>query len=175
MTGFNPAYDVDVADEILPPPPLNAEKMQRKKKKKSGAFGIFRAALNILRKRTDEKEAATMKKERSNGGGGDWRNIVQSMRPLHVPASPSRGGFDGSASPAPSCSGSSCGTMSQYASATNLRDLCNEDEEEQRDPDEVFDAIDGDELIDAKAEEFISRFYKSIHHQNSIHHQDRGV
>ncbi|XP_047974570.1 uncharacterized protein LOC125216836 [Salvia hispanica] len=173
MTGFNPAYDVDVADEILPPPPLKAEKMQRKKKK-SGPFGIFRAALHILRKRTDEKEAATMKKEKSSGGG-DWKNIVQSMRPLHVPASPSRGGFDGSASPAPSCSGSSCGTMSQYASATNLRDLCNEDEEEQRDPDEVFDAIEGDELIDAKAEEFISRFYKSIHHQNSIHHQDRGV
>ncbi|KAL1558321.1 hypothetical protein AAHA92_08804 [Salvia divinorum] len=173
MTGFNPAYDIDydVADDILPQPPLIAE-MRQRKKSKSGAFGIFRAALHILRKRVDEKDAAETKKEKSSGGG-DWRNIVQSMRPLQMPASPSRGG---AASPALSWSGSSCGTMSQYASATNLRDLCNEDdEEERRDPDEVFDAIEVDEAIDAKAEEFIARFYKTIHHQNSIHRQDRGV
>ncbi|XP_047979394.1 uncharacterized protein LOC125221316 [Salvia hispanica] len=149
MTGSNPAYD------ILPP--VKAEK--QRKKRKSGAFGIFKAALYMLRKRNDEK------KEKSSGGGGEWKKIVHSMRPLHVqemPASPRVHAF-GAESPA----ASSSGTMSQYASANNLRDLCREDE--------VFDAIEGDEMIDAKAEEFIARFYKSIHHQNSIHRQDRGV
>ncbi|XP_042025707.1 uncharacterized protein LOC121772601 [Salvia splendens] len=143
MTGSNPAYDI-------------LAKRQRKKKK-SGAFGIFKAALYMLRKRTDEK------KEKSSGG--EWKKIMHSMRPLHVqemPASPMVHAF-GADSPA----SSSSGTMSQYASANNLRDLCKEDE--------VFDAIEGDEMIDAKAEEFIARFYKSIHHQNSIHCQDRGV
>lgn len=154
MTGSDPAYD------ILPP--VEAEKRQRKKKK-SGAFGIFKAALYMLRKRTDDK------KEKKSSGG-EWKMIVHSMRPLHVqemPASPRVHAF-GADSPG----ASSSGTMSQYASANNLRDLCKEEEE---DPDEVFDAIEGDEMIDAKAEEFIARFYKSIHHQNSIHHQDRGV
>ncbi|KAL1543987.1 hypothetical protein AAHA92_20896 [Salvia divinorum] len=164
MTGSNPAYDVAAPD-------AREKRQQQRKKKKSGAFGIFRAALGMLRKRTDEKEAAATKKEKSNGGGGDWKKIVHSMRPLHtqeMPASPvhAYGGADSPAS-------SSC-TMSQYASANNLRDLCNDDEEE-RHPDEVFDAIEGDEMIDAKAEEFIALFYKSIHHQNSIHRQDRGV
>ncbi|XP_057800117.1 uncharacterized protein LOC131015711 [Salvia miltiorrhiza] len=179
MTGSDPAYNVAAADDILPP--LSVEKRQQRKKNKSGAFGIFRAALYMLRKRTDEKEAAAAtKKEKS--GGGDWKKIVESMRPLHVqeiPASPTHaawpaGDMFGAASPAPSCSSSS-GTMSQYASATNLRDLCNDDEEEERNPDEVFDAIEGDEMIDAKAEEFIAQFYRSIDHQNSIHRQNRGL
>ncbi|KAG6436045.1 hypothetical protein SASPL_100926 [Salvia splendens] len=148
MTGSNPAYD------ILPP--VKAEKRQQRKKKKRGAFGIFKAALYMLRKRPDEK------KEKS--GGGEWKKIVHSMRPLHVqemPASPRVHAFGADSS----------GTMSQYASANNLRDLCREDEVE-RHPDEVFDAIEGGEMIDTKAEEFI---VKSIHHQNSIHRQDKGV
>lgn len=188
MTGFNPEYDVvPKAEAAAVLPPMKAEKRQQRKKK-SGAFGIFRAALYMLRKSTDEKEAAA-KKEKSGGGGGDWKKMVGSIRPMHgqeAPASPMHmmspvhmmsPGSDHWTSPA-SSSASSCGTMSRYASAPNLRDLCDgeeEIEESERDPDEVFDAITGDEMIDVKAEEFIAQFYKQIQHQNSIHRQNRGV
>lgn len=156
-------------------PPLTGD---TRRKKKSGAFGIFRAALVMLRKRTDDEKEA--KKEKSNRG--DWKKIVGSMRPLHVQETPESPMYAMSpasetcsymsASPAPS---TSSGTMSQYASALNLRDLCNsDDEEEERDPDEVFDAITGDEMIDSKAEEFIAQFYKQIEHQNSVS-RDRKV
>ena len=154
-------------------PPLKAEK----RKKKSGAFGIFRAALHILRKKPDEKEAA---KKKTAEPDANWKKIVGSMRPLHVQTpqspmyqmSPMSDDFPSPASPAAS---SSCGTMSQYASALNLRDLDNCDDEEG-DPDEVFDAITGDDMIDAKAEEFIAQFYKQIQIQNTsrFHHEDRG-
>ena len=178
MEGFNPEYDV-VFDANTARANAAAPPLRQPKKKKSGAFGIFRAALYMLRKSTDEKEAAAAAakkaaaaaEEKSNNG--DWKKIVGSMRPLHAqeaPASPmymmSPAASDGASS--------SSGTMSQYASATNLRDLCN-CEDESEDPDEVFDAITGDEEIDSKAEEFIAQFYKQIHHQNSIHRQDRGV
>lgn len=185
MSEFMPVNDVTIGnnmeelentgDVTAALPPLKAEK---RKKKKSGAFGIFKAALYILRKKPDEKEAA---KKKSAESDGNWKKIVGSMRPLHVQEtpqspmyqmSPASDDFPSPASPAPS---SSCGTMSQYASALNLRDLDNCDDEEE-DPDEVFDAITGDEMIDAKAEEFIAQFYKQIQLQNTsrFHHEDTG-
>lgn len=145
-------------DKAVVLPPLIGD---ARRKKKSGAFGIFRAALFMLSDKISNNS--------------DWTKIVGSMRPLHVPEtpespmhaiSPANDGYP-SASPAPSTS--SGGTMSQYESALNLRDLCDsDDEEEEKDPDEVFDAITGDEMIDTKAEEFIAQFYREIHHQNSI-------
>lgn len=170
-------------------PPLNDDK---KKKKKSGAFGIFRAALYMLRKRPEEKEAAkrAINKQKSKGSKANWKTLVESMRPLHMqetPQSPlhqqpspvpeSMVEFFPPASPAAS---SSCGTLSQFASATSLVDLYNSDDEEEAeaDPDEVFDAITGDEMIDAKAEEFIAQFYKQIQLQNTNtrqYQEDRGV
>ena len=97
-------------------------------------------------------ESDDEKKEKSSGGGGEWKKIVHSLRPLHLQemsASPRVHAF-GADSPA----ASSSGTMSQYASVNNLRDLCNEEEEWH--PNVVFGAIEGDEMIDAKAEEFIN-------------------
>lgn len=178
--GNNNAKESEDSVAVADLPPMNAEK--RNKKKKSGAFGIFRAALHILRKKPDEKEEAR-KKMKTAESDGNWKKIVGSMRPLHVQdtpqspmcqMSPMSDYFPSPASPAAS---SSCGTMSQYASALNLRDLDNcDDENEEGDPDEVFDAITGDEMIDAKAEEFIAQFYKQIQIQNTsrFHHEDRG-
>ncbi|KAL7112562.1 hypothetical protein ACP275_04G009800 [Erythranthe tilingii] len=223
------------------PPLVNAER----KKKKSGAFGIFRAALLMLRKRPGEKKAAkkTVSKQKSTASNGSWAKLVGSMRPLsglqeapessplHQPTPVAAAADDGetnppqkqasavadegaiedeqtipaqksaSASPDPaeisseetisaaspaassssSSSSSSRGTMSQYASAASLRDLYNssdDEDEEEEDPDEVFDAITGDEMIDAKAEEFIAQFYKQIQLQNTAkthHHYYRGI
>ncbi|KAJ8559271.1 hypothetical protein K7X08_003329 [Anisodus acutangulus] len=59
----------------------------------------------------------------------------------------------------------SSGTMSQYASANNLQEL-DEEEDEEEDPDQVFDAISADDMIDAKAEQFILQFYQQMRRQN---------
>lgn len=203
--------------------PVNEDSMRKKKKKKkSGAFGIFRAALMMMRKRPEGKAAKkTVAKQKSTATNGSWAKLVGSMRPLslqetaqsppHQP-SPAPAGdettlpqnqppavSDGGAAeeitpppqeepsaadyqsvgetitPASPAASSSCGTMSQYASTSSLRDLyCSSDEEED-DPDEVFEAITGDEMIDAKAEEFIAQFYKQIQLQNTAktHHHHR--
>lgn len=57
--------------------------------------------------------------------------------------------------------------MSQYASANNLQELygennINDDDEEEEDPDQAFDAMGGDDMIDAKAEIFIAQFYEQM-------------
>ncbi|KAH6823870.1 hypothetical protein C2S53_013566 [Perilla frutescens var. hirtella] len=191
MAAYNLEYNVAMekmakaevaAEETVLPPPST----EKRKNKKSGAFGIFKAALYMMRKRTDEKEA-NKNKAKSKGSNGDWKKIVESMRPLHVqeaPESPLHMIVDSPRhmmSPvsdcftAPSPAASSSGTISQYASAANLRELYNSDdeEEEERDPDEVFDAITGDEMIDAKADEFIAQFYRQIQHQNSTTNRNR--
>ena len=51
-------------------------------------------------------------------------------------------------------------TESRYASAVNLRELDPSDESESEQT--VYDENGGDEMIDAKAEEFISQFYAQI-------------
>ncbi|PON61670.1 cotton fiber protein [Parasponia andersonii] len=56
-------------------------------------------------------------------------------------------------------------TESRYASAVNLRDLDHEtDESESEDHHQTtsYDENGGDEMIDAKAEEFIAQFYEQI-------------
>lgn len=192
MSEFMHENDVNMKEEAMADttnvtaavlPPLAADK-KLKKKKSSGPFGIFRAALYMLRKKPDEKEA---KKAANKQKGKDWKMIVEAMRPLHLPETPQSPmqsppmfppmspWADELISPASPAASSSCGTLSQYASAQNLQDLYNSDDEEG-DPDEVFDALTGDEMIDAKAEEFIAQFYKQIQLQNTSHYdQDRGV
>lgn len=111
--------------------------------------------------------------------GENWKKLVGSMRPLHLqdnqsPPSPP-------ALPPPvkttslpvdfsdqlySPSSSSVSTMSQYASANNLQELYNESDSEEEDPDQVFDAIGADEMIDTKAENFIAQFYEQMRRQS---------
>ncbi|KAI3449420.1 hypothetical protein Pfo_006085 [Paulownia fortunei] len=191
------------AAAAAPKPPINADK----KKKKSGAFGIFRAALFMLRKKPGEKGTKkTITKQNSTASKANWTKLVGSMRPLSLqetdqspppqqqqplaterieemippqkqPSAAER--LEEMIPPASPAASSSCGTMSQYASAASLRDLYNSSDDEE-DPDEVFDAICGDEMIDAKAEEFIAQFYKQMQLQKTApthhhHHHDRGI
>ncbi|KAL3531519.1 hypothetical protein ACH5RR_010841 [Cinchona calisaya] len=154
---------------------LYGEDKEKKKKKKSGAFSFFRAALLAMRSDSKKKEVVPPKSNEK------WKKIVGSMRPLHLqenqspppslpPPSPARTAesledlnlIQQPSSPAPSSV--SGGTMSQYASASNLQELDNE----ESDPDEVFDAICGDEMIDAKAEEFIAQFYQQMKLQQHV-------
>ncbi|XP_073148322.1 uncharacterized protein [Henckelia pumila] len=148
--------------------PTKDEK-NKKKKKKSGAFGLFKAALSMMRKRP--KDPTSYEKSTP----ANWTKLVDSVRPLHsqenIPSPPPSVNCESAAEtikemispPSPAAS------MSQYASASSLRDLVDsddEEEEEEEDPDEVFDALCGDEMIDAKADEFIAQFYQQLRLEN---------
>ncbi|KAK4418080.1 hypothetical protein Salat_2220700 [Sesamum alatum] len=197
-----------------PKPPID---LGKKTKKKRSVFGIFKAALFLLRNRRPMEKWAkkTVTKETTkSSSSAHWKKLVGSMRPLRLPEAsrspppalndieemippqeqqqpPPPAAIESieeipaaviesieeirPASPAVSCSG----TMSQYSSAVNLRDLdVTDDESSEEDPDEVFDAITGDEMIDAKAEEFIAQFYRQIHLQNTTstnHHHHKRI
>lgn len=149
--------------------------------KKSGAFGLFKAAMYMMRKGPKEKAVKnySIPDQDSNA---NWKKLVGSMRPLHmqegVPSPPSsvgsdctptrRGMYDETIVLESPATPASSASMSQYASAVSLRDLVDSsDDEEEEDPDEVFDAVCGDEMIDVKAEEFIAKFYQQIRIQNT--------
>lgn len=161
----------------------NGDKKQelekKKKKKKAGPFSFFRVALVALR--SDNKKKPSLRKATSvvDMNDANWKKIVGSMRPLHLqddksPApSPGRGTWDdlvyNHSHPPSSPSSSSVSTLSQYASASNLQALDDVGDEDE-DPDVVFDAIRGDEMIDYKAEEFIAQFYQQMQMDKYPHH-----
>ncbi|CAA2985576.1 uncharacterized protein LOC111394516 [Olea europaea var. sylvestris] len=168
----------DVNKKNPPQPAVNEGR-----KKKRGAFSLLKSAVFMLRK-SQNKKFAKSDKSKVDSSKGNWQKIVGSIRPLHLqednsppPSNPSLSistsveRFDGlirPASPYSSVASSSAspisgGTMSQYASANNLQEL---DEEAGYDSDKVFDSLAGDEMIDAKAEEFIKQFYQQMRHQN---------
>lgn len=180
------ATDVTVADCL---PPVHADDSEKKKKKKrSSSFSLLKAASMIFRtkQQNNEKQKKKFSDEdeddsadpKVNQGKNNWKNIVGSMRPLTlqekspaVSPSPTVGDLQalipqGLSSPAPSYM-SSTGTMSRYASAVNLQELDVCDSEKEEDPDEVFDAITGDDMIDVKAEEFINQFYQQMRLQTA--------
>lgn len=156
------------------------KELEKKKKKKAGPFSFFRVALVALR--SDNKKKPSLRKATSvvDMNDANWKKIVGSMRPLHLqddksPApSPGRGTWDDlvyNHSHQPSSpSSSSVSTLSQYASASNLQALDDVNGDEDEDPDVVFDAIRGDEMIDYKAEEFIAQFYQQMQMDKYPHH-----
>ncbi|KAK3008120.1 hypothetical protein RJ639_014232 [Escallonia herrerae] len=179
-----------VADTIFPT--TEKSTINGQKKKKRGAFSLLKAALFMLRQKPGEKSKSVQLEVASSG---NWKKMLGSMRPLHLQDNPSPSPpptqtpaampppsvmvnmeqFEDvlpSASPAPSTS--SAGTMSQYASANNLQELDKHDDESEDEDDETdkeFDDNAGDEMIDAKAEEFIAHFYEQMRLQ---HHRTRG-
>ncbi|XP_022155315.1 uncharacterized protein LOC111022447 [Momordica charantia] len=118
---------------------------------------------------------------------GMWKRLIDSMRPLHLQSnqspeqtlslpstapksplhnSPSVENFEDVLSPSFSpniveLSPSSIDNMSRYASAVNLQEL---DEDNNNGKANVND---GDEMIDAKAEVFIAQFYEQMRLQRS--------
>ncbi|CAN4098244.1 unnamed protein product [Withania somnifera] len=150
----------------------------KKKPKPSGVFGFFKAAMLVLRHRTKAKRKAAQLAQQ-----GDWKKLVGSMRPLHLQDNDDDDDNNNTVhcvtSPS-SASGTmnqyastndlkalddtykSSGSMSQYASADNLQEL----DEQEDDPDQAFDAVGADDMIDAKAELFILQFYQQMRRQN---------
>ncbi|XP_031111502.1 uncharacterized protein LOC116015542 [Ipomoea triloba] len=163
------AMAIDSEDKTHSAPPTPLHDKGFKKKKRSRSFSLLKAALNIFHDKPSEKEENKKPKKKSN----DWKRVVESMRPLtlqdkspspSVPSMSPSSSFesltlDAAVLDSPSVSSvSSLGGMSQYASAPNLQAL----DTGSDDPEEVFEAVGGDEMIDAKAEEFITQFYKQM-------------
>ncbi|XP_060180877.1 uncharacterized protein LOC132610575 [Lycium barbarum] len=163
---------------------VNQRQLIVKEKKKQGAFSFIKAASLKLRRRSLDLKQQKFSQEAvptADSKGENWKKLVGSMRPLHLqdnqsPPSPHPPPPVKSLSlpvecceifSSPSPSTSSAGTISQYASANNLQELYGEksDDEEEEDPDHVFDTIGADEMIDAKAENFIAQFYEQMRRQ----------
>lgn len=117
--------------------------------KKRGVLHLVRVALFMIKGRTARK---------STGKGGLWRTLVSAVRPMHhLPRSaPPFDMFHDVLLPPPSRSPSSEESISRYASAEDLPEL----ERKGRSSDEESDG--GDDAIDVKAEEFISKFYEQM-------------
>ncbi|KAM3373632.1 hypothetical protein P3S68_012346 [Capsicum galapagoense] len=157
-------------------------KNENKKGKPPGVFGLFKAAMLVLRHRTKGKKKAAQVTQTQQQG--DWKKLVGSMRPLHLQDNTNiDNNTTSSLLPSdvtsPSAASSSSGTMSHYASANDLKSLDiasspmsqyasanNLQELDQDDPDQAFDAIGADDMIDAKAELFILQFYQQMRRQN---------
>lgn len=135
-------------------------------KKRRGGVRLLKVALFMIRRRSEKSKSVDV------ASRGLWKRLVGSMRPLHLQSNPSpppaiqtepnmtprSERYEdvqlGPHSPGGAMSSSSSeDSMSRYASAVNLQEL---------DPTNEEDENAGDDMIDAKAEEFIAQFYKQI-------------
>lgn len=157
--------------------------------KKRGAMHLIRVAFYMLRRKSKtsmhvdlaSKVLGSMRPLHLHGNNNDNNNNNQrQQRPSkdietrvaapmieQTSSSVSEEVFTPPVSPAAPksiASSSSVGSLSQYASATNLQELdaCEEEDED----DDNDDDNGGDEMIDAKAEEFINQFYEQMRIQN---------
>ncbi|OIW07021.1 hypothetical protein TanjilG_02655 [Lupinus angustifolius] len=170
---------------VNPPNHYNIESSL--KKKKHGNKNIFKVALFMMR--GSHKKSKLLLKD--DGSRSIWRKLVGSMRPLHLQNNQSPiqtpkakaiialpyenntsnldihqsevDGFDSASEFANSPSPAS----SRYASAVGLNEMVQDEEnhkEEDKEEENVMEEDDGngDEMIDAKAEEFIAQFYRDM-------------
>ncbi|XP_027349409.1 uncharacterized protein LOC113861017 [Abrus precatorius] len=146
------------------------------RKRKKGAMHVLRVALFILRGRSRKSKVLQVNDESKS----IWKKLVGSMRPLHLQSDQSSSSFsqptitlpstgsDGYVSDIPASEEepySPSPTSSRYASAVGLNELVQGDEENEKKEvivEECEEHDDGDEMIDAKAEEFITHFYEQI-------------
>ncbi|KAJ7973033.1 Cotton fiber protein [Quillaja saponaria] len=164
-----PALAIPTTEEKVNKKNISSQKYASSLKKKRGAMQMLKVALFMLRHRS--KKSKSLQVEVASKG--IWKRFLGSMRPLHLQSqsSPPPAAFnhenfitnhnqadDASVYSAPmSPAGSSEASMSRYASAVNLQELDNNGGEADE-----HDIIVGDEMIDAKAEEFIAQFYEQI-------------
>lgn len=157
---------------------VNAQPLLMAPKKNRGAMHILKVALYMLRRKSGKSKTSIHVDVASKG---PWKKVLGSIRPLHIQSNQSPPKYDIEA-PAPvieqfeevftpneaSPSTTPCSSvdgMSQYSSALNLQelDVCTEEENEEEDNVYMhYDEDVGDEMIDAKAEEFISNFYEQM-------------
>ncbi|XP_011659385.1 uncharacterized protein LOC105436176 [Cucumis sativus] len=166
----------------------NSSSGNTKTTSRNGAVKIFKVALFMIRRRHSKKPKASVD---MGADKGLWRRLLGSIRPLHIhgneppptaardmslPPSKPKEDFEEALMPLPSHStspsssslsrtsrSSSFGT-SQYASASSLQEF-DDNTDGDDDENEIHEDNGGDEMIDAKAEEFIAQFYEQMRRQ----------
>ncbi|XP_068664337.1 uncharacterized protein [Aristolochia californica] len=151
------------------------KKASKSSAKKRGAMNLLRVALYMLRRRSNRKAGGLPIQVTSRKGF--WKNLMAAVRPMDLEDRP-RQLLTAGESPVPlqieapndlqaplslesplhprcSSSSSSVDAMSRYASAQDLKQLDDSEDEE-----DVHG--DGDEAIDILAEKFIANFYEQI-------------
>ncbi|XP_010259379.1 PREDICTED: uncharacterized protein LOC104598838 [Nelumbo nucifera] len=158
-------------------------KQKKMKKKKNGPLNLIKIALFMLRHRSAGKSNSVHVGVATKSL---WKRLLGAMRllqlhhqsplpPITIENNPTTVEAFQDVHPQPSSlplppksttltPSSSTDSMSRYASAQNLQELDRSEQDEDGDDD------NGDEMIDAKAEEFIARFYEQmrLQHLNSI-------
>ena len=164
---------------------------------KTGSKNIFKVALFMMRGHSRKSTKSILPVD--DESKSIWRKLVGSMRPMHLqnnqsqpqflddhqnklkkvttndklPEDESEYGSEYPNSPSPG--------SSRYASAVGLNEMVEEEKEE-----EIVnkDDGDGDEFIDAKADEFIAQFYQEMrlqrmdivdHHYNEMSMRSLGL
>ena len=159
------------------PNPANNDNIQipphGRQKKKRSFIQVLKVAIFTIRHRSSKSKAPPVAIDSSTG---TWGKIVSSVRPLHLQTTESPPPATLNAQPhhddnhaGMESSGSALGSpnldeCSNYASAIGLSDLL-EDEGEESNKEEMFCDDEGDEMIDAKAEDFIAQFYEQMRMQ----------
>ncbi|TKY52478.1 hypothetical protein E2542_SST24000 [Spatholobus suberectus] len=154
-------------------------------KKGKGSKNFFKVALFMMRGGSRKSKVLAADDESKS----TWRKLLGSMRPLHlqsnesplhnnnnnnnipqskmmITSAPSENGDDGFES-ASEFTYSPSPASSRYASAVGLNEMVQEEENEnenEKEEEVVKENNDGygDEMIDAKAEEFIAQFYHQM-------------
>ncbi|XP_038906029.1 uncharacterized protein LOC120091932 [Benincasa hispida] len=157
-----------------------------KKKKKKKSINILKVALMLLRRRSGKSKNPAV----DVASKGMWNRLIGAMRPLHlqrddqsppiqvVPSLPTTEPAPPLLHPSPSVdsfedvnssSSSVDGMSSRYASAINLHELDqNDQDDENENSGKVYANMKGeDEMIDVKAEMFIAQFYVQMRLQRS--------
>ncbi|KAK7278204.1 hypothetical protein RJT34_23229 [Clitoria ternatea] len=168
--------------------------------KKKGSKNFFTVALYMMRGRSRKTKVLPADEESKSV----WRKLVGSMRPLHlqsnvspppktivnhqqhmmITSSPLSNGYEGFESATDVTYSPSLATSSRYASAVGLNEMVEEEEEESGKEEVVvkencYIDDDGDEMIDAKAEEFIAQFYQQMRMQDldatNLHYRELSL
>ncbi|XP_014495051.1 uncharacterized protein LOC106756974 [Vigna radiata var. radiata] len=161
------------------PKPLKDEKM-------SGGMRFLRVALLVMRGRSQKPKTIHQVGQIDDGSKSRWKKVVGSTRPLHLQSNQSPCSVSDSASffyspkwPAMECRGNASDFVaeegpyspslpsSRYASAVGLNELVQCEEENVKQEEIVKECEehihgDGDEMIDSKAEDFITHFYQEM-------------
>ncbi|XP_027936013.1 uncharacterized protein LOC114191055 [Vigna unguiculata] len=148
-----------------------------KDKKMSGSMRFLRVALLVMRGRSQKPKEIHQVGQIDDGSKSRWNKIVNS---LHLQSNQSPCSVSDSATkwPATECGGnafvaeeegrySASIPSSRYASAVGLNQLVESDDEENEKQEVIVECKehgdgDGDEMIDSKAEDFITHFYEEM-------------
>lgn len=167
--------------------PKNKKDKASRSGKKRGPMQLVRVALFMLR-RGHQKKKPPLHVEAAAATTGTLTKLVGSMRPLHLHdndddennnnadgGKPQLPALTYASSPSPAKAASfehfedvfpppspsdGDASSSRFASAQNLQELDEDGDEDEEEGGEVVG--EGDEMIDAKADEFIAQFYRQL-------------